>query len=160
MLKFHKTVFVFLYVLLLSWSVSAAGTARPTAVGAVLGDPTGFTLKYLLSPDRYIDAVLAYNTGSATGIYLRGNYIVEYPRFRTLDGLPMNWYYGIGGRIYSRTNAKDENKTYLGPECLIGTGIFTPRIPIEIYIEAGLVMNITPSTSADMDAGVGIRYWF
>ncbi len=160
MLNFQKIIFSFLYVLLFSGSVLAAITSRPMAVGAIIGDPTGLTLKYLIKPDRYLDAVLAYNTGSATGIYIRGNYIVEFPKFRTLDGLPMNWYYGIGGRVYSRTNSKDENKTYLGPEILLGTGIFTGSIPVEIYLEGGLVMNLTPSTSADMDAGVGIRYWF
>lgn len=72
----------------------------------------------------------------------------------------MNWYYGFGGRVYSRTNSKEETKTYLGPEGLLGAGIFTTEVPIEIYLEVALIMNVAPSTSADMDAGVGIRYWF
>ncbi len=155
-------VFGLLYSLgLMTYDVQAKRRAgspsrfhKRTGVGVLLGAPTGLSVKHQYSFRNSIDFALAWSLGSNDAFHLHSDYLFHRPTGETLDGHLLYWYYGVGARL------KANGDTTFGPRAPIGLNLYFRNTPLELFLEAALVFEVIDETDLDLDAGIGLRYFF
>jgi hypothetical protein len=142
-------------VLLLFGSVRIASAYnRDFGLGAILGEPTGISLKKWLGQTTAIDAAVAWSFFNNDSLYFHVDYLVHnFNLLKTKRGkLPL--YYGIGGRIHA------EDKSRVGVRIPVGLNYTFDKAPLDIFAEIGSVLDLVPSTEVSFTAFIGIRYFF
>ncbi len=130
-------------------------------LGIVLGSPTGLSFKYNLNVVNSIDAALAWS--DSLDFYLHATYLWTKYKLFYLDNYPVDWYFGVGGRIRDRDNHKqhgEDNEMWLGIRAPLGLRFMFKDPRIEIFTEISGIFNFIPSSDVDLDFGVGARYFF
>lgn len=149
--------FSVLFAVLFTASFSEA--QEKFGLGVILGDPTGFSAKGKIGPEAWLDGVVTFSSGPASTYYLSSDYIKERPHLFRLDQQTVDLTYGIGLRIYESGKSNDR-KFHVGPKVPVGLSTKFRDPSVEIYVEASFIMDVAPSTSGDVDGGIGFRYWW
>ncbi|MEL6181293.1 MAG: hypothetical protein AAFS10_20215, partial [Myxococcota bacterium] len=82
------------------------------------------------------------------------------PKSNTID-LPV--YVGIGGKLWVRDdddNDDDDDDFGLGVRVPVGICLLLTEAPLEFFAELALGLRLIPGTDADIDGGIGVRYYF
>lgn len=146
-------------VILLIVSIAANASAMERTklgIGVIIGEPTGLTGKYMIDDNSAIDAGVGWETGGDNELHIYGDYlfhlydVIEVPKGK----LPI--YFGGGARWVSRENK--DNK--FGIRVPIGVEYLFEDISLGAFVELVPVLNLTPDTDFDLEAGTGIRYFF
>lgn len=155
---------IFRCFILLGLLVAAAATAtaqdtEQIGVGIILGEPTGFNVNYRLERRRSADFQLGF---SSSRLHLNASYLLHERRAMNLDGVVIDWYYGIGVHYYhhDRDRPNQDDETDLGVRVPIGLDHSFRRMPLVAFAELGPTMNVVESTSFGLDFGLGLRYHF
>ncbi len=146
-------------VLLLLGLSANAGTG-PWLVGGMIGDPTGFTTKYDNGNHTAFDGGLSYSLGGRSGAQLHGDYLITRPQVIDAGDTELDLYYGIGLRMITLSSGDDKGKLSVGPRAPLGLKHEMKNPSVEFFGEAALIIDVTPSTAADLDLLVGARYRF
>lgn len=120
--------------------------------GVTLGDPTGLSLKYWLDETKAVDAGVGFSGDAAFyGDFLWHSYdLLPQP-----DRGRLGAYVGAGPRIET-----ERRETALGIRTLGGLNYWIAEHPIEVFLEAGPVFRLAPDRDVDVDAGLGVRFYF
>jgi hypothetical protein len=140
-------------------SVSVA-KAEDFAVGIVLGDPTGLSGKVKMDGAHSVDGALAYSSGKHSGTHFHADYLWDRARSWETDKGPLYMFYGIGGRLNSYNDNDHRSQVSLGPRGSIGLNFDIHNPNLELFGELAMILEVTPSITADIDAGVGVRIRF
>lgn len=146
---------VILLIVSLAANVSAMERNK-FGIGVIIGEPTGITGKYMLNNKNAIDAGVGWKTGGDNELHIYGDYlfhlydVIEVPKGQ----LPI--YFGGGARWVSREDKDDK----FGIRVPIGVEYLFEDLPLGAFIELVPVLNLTPDTDFDLEAGTGIRYFF
>lgn len=149
--------------LLLSVSAWAVSPDDNVGVGVILGNPTGFSANYKFHNTRSIDMALAYDlSGDDDRFHIHSTYLFRYPDSLDLESLQLGWYTGFGARalFYNNDNNGNDDDFRLGIRGALGLSLDLEKVPIEIFAELAPVLNIIKDTDLDLDAGIGLRYYF
>lgn len=154
MTRFSFTAFAFLLLLA---TVVVAQAAPPeagsTGVGLIIGDPLGPRFKTWLSPTRAIDA--GFGLGEDVIFYAdytwNGWDVFPRPERGQFVG-----YLGLGPRYEARHHRRDT----MGLRLPAGLSYFVESLPLELYVELVPVLRVAPNVEGDVDAGLGIHYYF
>lgn len=141
-------------------SVSAFAGEGPWLVGGMIGDPTGFTAKYDLQRNTSIDGGLSYSLGSRSGAQLHGDYLKMNPKIIDAGNAELDLYYGIGARLVTLSSGDHKGKLSFGPRVPVGLRHEIKNPSVEFFGEVAFILDVTPSTAADLDLVVGARYRF
>lgn len=134
--------------------------AENYALGVILGDPSGLSGKVKYDNNHSIDGALAYSTGKHSGMQFHSDYLWDRARsWETTQG-PLNMYYGLGGRLISYNDDHDNAKVSIGPRGSLGLNFNVNNPNIELFGELAMILEVAPSMTADLDAGVGARIRF
>jgi len=131
---------------------------RDLGVGLVLGEPTGFSVKYMKSKTIGYDAALAWSFADESHLHvhadmLHHNWTLLQREFGITRGaLPL--YYGIGGRI------KLADETRIGVRFVVGISYLIEDGPMDAFFEIAPIMDIAPKTELNGNVALGLRYWF
>lgn len=139
--------------------LSFAAWAQDGAVGVILGDPSGFTGRLPMTGSNSLD--VAFGSSPSGGHWhLHGTYLWDGARSFSVQGQPVEMYYGVGARIASVTSGRHEDKTGIGAR--FSTGVLTSisNPDLEFFAEIAPVLNITPAVDADLDFAIGARIRF
>lgn len=147
---------LFICVPMISWGAQD----RSFGIGAVIGNPTGISGEFLLDQNNAVDFAAAWSTWHYIGFHLHADYLWINNPFFHVQTTPVNWYYGIGGRVVTITNDKHEGKTALGPRVPVGMSFYLPQAPIKVFGELAATLNLTPATDVDLGAAIGARFYF
>ncbi len=145
---------------LTSSSTSASNySADPSGrfgVGLMLGEPTGLSLKYFLTDSLAVDSGFGWGFHRETDPHLHADILWhKFDLFSVPDGqLPV--YAGVGARIKFRDNQEDR----VGLRLPIGVSYLLDDLPIDVFCEAGPVIDFAPSTRGGFTVGLGVRWWF
>ena len=71
----------------------------------------------------------------------------------------MNLYYGAGARI-STYSGKSKSGLGLGARAPLGIAYQMKKPAVEFFGEAALILELSPSTEALFNIGIGARYYF
>lgn len=162
-----KVFWVLLFLLLAfneSYSFSPKG--KTFGFGIMLGEPTGLTGKYWLEKDK----ALAFALGNSYlgNLRIGADYLFH---FNAFESRIVNLYAGpgmamglgdSGGWWYKDKKEKwykDRGEIGIGIRGVCGINIVPKNSPLEIFIEAGLMIGIVPGLYSNFEGAAGIRFY-
>ncbi|MBN4076483.1 hypothetical protein JYT16_02070 [Gemmatimonas aurantiaca] len=149
--------FVALAVIMMTFSASSAG-ARGTALGVIVGEPTGFSGKLWTSSKTAFAAGLAWSLDNNAGMHIHVDYLWHKTAKLKRNRGSLPWYYGIGGRL--KTNNNKNSDDFLGVRFPVGLEFFLEDTPLDLFIEIVPVFDIAPKSELDFNAAIGARIVF
>lgn len=152
-MKYKVIVLAFM---ILSSVEALASEGDNLGFGVILGEPTGITGKYFLSDESAIDAGAGWETSGDDRIHVYADYLYHINDLFDVGKGSLPLFFGAGLRFISIQDDDDE----LGIRLPVGLEYVFPKLPIRIFGEVVPVLDLTPDTEFDLDAGVGIRYFF
>jgi hypothetical protein len=152
-----KSIFAFAVLFFTTHAFAGNG---PFLLGAIIGDPTGVSGRADFTNNRAIDGALSWSTGGRTGSQIHGDYLIIKREAIAAGQSDLDVYYGIGARLISLTSGDDKGKLNLGPRAPVGLKYELKDPSVEFFGEIALILDLVPSTGADVDLGVGARYRF
>lgn len=133
-------------------------------LGLMVGEPTGISFKAWTSDNTAFDAGLAWSVGRYDAVNIHADYLWHH--FGVFGDeiergqLPV--YYGIGGRIVFADDYPDpgDENVLLGARVPVGVNYLLEENPIGFFLEVAPIVNIIPETDFDVDAALGVRFYF
>lgn len=177
MKELNQMLFKKLSVLLFVFTLSISSTfaaSKLWGLGAVVGEPTGFSVNYFLGETRTINTVLAFDFDGRNEVEIF-SHLVWRKKSTDINHLPFGWFYGIGGKIsflenydhnhrHSRDDDYDDHDSdddfLLGPSGTLGLFYEFETAPLEVFLKSNLTMNIIEDTDVELDLMVGLHYNF
>lgn len=141
---------------------SARAEGGPFGLGLILGSPTGIDGKIYFNKQNALDFAVGEAFVNERGLHIHADYL-WHPVMLTQDEaffLPL--YLGVGGRFLNHDRHTD-SAAHLGVRAPLGILFDFKRIPLDVFLEAALVVDIIrPSEDdiVDVNVGVGVRYYF
>lgn len=131
---------------------------RGVGVGVVVGDPTGISVKLWTGPSNAVQFALAWKSRDqflGTRVSFSGDYLWHsFHLIKSEQWFPV--YYGVGGVLASGGGVESA----LGIRGVVGLAWFPRRTPLDVFLQVAPILTLTPSTDIELEAGVGIRYFF
>lgn len=148
-----------LYVVVASFGFLSFAQAD-TAVGVVIGDPTGISARFGLDAEHSFEGALAYSSSDYEGIHVHGTYLWDKARVFKTEADPLYLYYGLGLRLISISKGKYDGDLSVAPRAPLGLRYIFENPDVEIFAELALSLDLTPTTDVDLDGGLGVRIRF
>lgn len=147
--------FLFLVVVLSVTNVSAMERNR-FGIGVILGEPTGITGKIMIDDNNGLDAGIGWETSGDNLVHIYGDYLLHFYDLIDVPKGKLPLYFGGGARLVLRENKDDK----LGLRIPVGVEYLFEGVSLGAFIEIVPILNLTPDTDFDLEAGTGIRYFF
>jgi len=143
-------------VLLLAvlWSGSARAEAGSFGLGLIVGQPTGLTGAYELSDNTAIDAALGLALFDDRDFYLHVEFLYFLPTLVSGGDFDLRAYLGIGGWVVTH------NDPVLGARAPFGLSLDFANAPLQIFLEASVLLALVPDVGGDVRGALGFRYYF
>jgi|UniRef100_A0A7C6AGV4 hypothetical protein len=142
--------------------------AQQFGVGIIIGSPTGFTAKFIMTQKSAIAANMGWSLGDNPKLHFTCDYQFLFPTvLRWTDDMSgeqreiknLTPYIGIGGRFRFKENESTDN-TELNIGLRLGGGVEYKISRFGIFLEIYPVVNVLPSTDFDIEGGLGARIYF
>ena len=125
-------------------------------VGVILGEPTGITIKYMLDDKTAIDAAVGWETSGDNEFHIHGDYLYHMNDLIKVPQGKLPLYFGGGLRFIDRERKDDK----FGIRIPVGLEYLFENVPLGAFFELVPILNLTPDTEFDFEAGIGIRFFF
>ncbi|MFM6929241.1 MAG: hypothetical protein ACKOX6_12310, partial [Bdellovibrio sp.] len=120
-----------------------------SALGIVIGDPTGLSGRTNLDAEHSIEGALAVTSEHYHGLHLHGTYLWDQARtFHLQNSKPIYMYYGLGARIISIDRDKHDGEIALAARAPIGVLMKINNPNLEFFGELAAALNVTPNVDA------------
>ena len=148
----HKISITF--IIFLFYTGIAHGQQSGFGLGVILGEPTGVSGKYWMSPWSAIDGAFAWSLDKNGKIQVHADYLWHnYEIISVIKGkLPI--YYGIGGRLLFASD------NIVGIRGVVGLNYLFAGTPLDIFLELVPILDLAPEVDPSFNAAIGIRYYF
>ena len=142
-------------------SLPFSAFAKSFGVGVRIGTPSGVSVKYWLDKLDALDGLFSWDLEDDKEFAFYGTYLLHQPSPLKIKLSPLDFYYGLGATIENRTIKKtNKSESTLGVRVPLGLTHHWPRPSIELFGEIGTQLELIPSTTFSIDAGVGARFYF
>jgi hypothetical protein len=123
-------------------------------LGLMVGEPTGLSGKYWMSPWSAIDGAFAWSLDKNSKIQVHADYLWHnYKIISVIKGkLPI--YFGVGGRVLFASD------NIAGIRGVVGLDYLFATTPLDIFLELVPILDLAPKVEFDFNAAIGIRYYF
>ena len=153
-MRFSRNL-ILLTVILFGLHSNARSQSSGVGAGIIIGEPTGFSFKGWLNTQSAIDAGLAWSFVKEGSFHFHADYLYHsFDVFKTTEKVPL--YFGVGGRIKTGKNTDAR----VGVSGVIGIGYYFKDAPVDLFLEVAPIIDLTPSTELQVNAGFGVRYFF
>jgi hypothetical protein len=122
----------------------------------MLGEPTGVSMKYWISEKSAVDGVVGWSFIDDTNFHVHADYLYHLFDLIPVDEGRLPLYFGGGVRYKLRDNKDD----LFGFRGVVGVSYMFEDLPIDIFGEAGPIIDIVPDAKAHFSVGIGARFWF
>lgn len=119
--------------------------------GVALGDPTGLTIKYWLDGSRAFDVGVGFSGDAA--------FYADF-LWHAWDLFPQPSQGRLGGYLATGPQINTDRRSTFGIRTLAGLNYWLAQRPIEIFLEAGPVFELTPERDVETVGGLGVRFYF
>ncbi len=148
-----KTIVTGLSMLCLC-AIPDAHAREGVGIGVIVGEPTGLSMKYWLDDYTALDAALAVSLSGGNPLQFHADYLMH-NGMSTNNSNTLQSYYGVGARINN-----DNDDTRVGVRVPFGVTYNFANVPVDLFAEIVPVLDVTPDVAFDLNAAVGIRYYF
>ncbi len=161
MIKFLFLIFVIEFFLKAPSGLAKTNQSKKVhGIGLILHDPTGLTYKKKINNNQAFDVASGWSLLSQRRIYFHATYLFTQQNYFKIDGEYLNAYWGIGGRFLQLDHPRKEDENFLGVRVPFGVYYEFHKVPLELFSEFALILDLTPSTVLDVDFAIGARYFF
>ena len=129
---------------------------RRFGAGAMVGEPTGASLKYWMTPRAALDGGLGTSFHGKDSFHIHADYLYHLFDLIPVESGRLPVYFGGGLRGKIRDNRDD----VMGFRAVAGLNYLFEDEPVDVFFEAGPVFDVTPDTDVNYTVAVGARYWF
>lgn len=139
-------------------------------LGVMVGDPTGISGKAWIAKDKAIDLGLAWGLWRGGYLHLHADYLFHHMELIPVRTGKLPLYFGPGLRVRTWNNGRyrhrghsydhDETRMDLGIRFPVGLAYLLDGYPVDLFLEVVPTLDIMPGTYLDLDAGLGVRYYF
>jgi len=132
-------------------------------LGLIVGEPTGISLKSWQGASTALDFGLAWSFSGNDFIQLHGDYLSHNFSSLKVEKGRLPFYYGIGGRLkFIDVGSKKggDSRTRLGVRLPLGLNYLFEKTSLDVFVEVVPVLDLVPETKIDLNAAIGIRYFF
>ncbi len=123
-------------------------------IGVMLGEPTGISMKLWNNNRSAFGFGAAWSFGAHDALHVHGDYLLH-SWFSDVEQGSLAFYYGIGARLLLT-----DPDSKAGIRVPFGLNYQIQDAPVDVFIEAVPLLNLTPSTNFDGNGALGIRYYF
>ncbi len=133
---------------------TARAQDRGFGLGVILGEPSGISGKSWLSKKTALAGAVAWSLENEEALHIHLDHL-----FHDFDSTPvepgtMALYYGFGGRIKFADNSTISVRIPIGLNYLVETA------PVDFFLEIVPMLDLIPNTDFNLNAGLGVRYFF
>ena len=150
---FKKLITICLFLLMMVGTSIAQSSGL--GLGLILGEPTGISMKYWTGRTTAIDGAVAWSIGKYSGTHLHGDYLWHIFNLINIRRGKLPFYYGVGARLGL---GGKENR--VGIRGVAGLAYLLADLPLDVFLEIAPVFDLSPKTDLDLNAAIGIRYFF
>jgi hypothetical protein len=122
-------------------------------IGVILGEPTGLSAKSWITSKTAVDVAVAWALHDPS-LHIHADFLVHQFNLVTVSEGQLPLYFGLGARV------KLADETMFGARIPIGMDYLFDSAPLDIFFEVVPILNLVPSTAFDLNAAIGIRYFF
>ena len=122
-------------------------------IGIILGEPTGISVKNWITSKTAVDAAVAWSVYDPS-LHIHADFLVHNFNLITVSKGQLPLYFGLGARI------RLADETYFGARIPVGLDYHFSSAPLDIFFEVVPILNFVPSTTFDLNAAIGMRYFF
>lgn len=149
-----KRLAVVLTLFILFLSAAASAKERSFGLGIIVGEPTvGISFKKWMTSTTAIDAAAAWSFTNDS-FHLHADYLWHNSSLFKVERGKLLLYYGLGGRISTEAELR------VGARVPVGLSYSIENFPLDIFVEIGPIVDLTPATEFRLTGGLGIRYFF
>jgi hypothetical protein len=145
-----------LAALVISMSGQGMAEGGDFGLGIILGEPTGVSGKLWISGRSAIDGAAAWSLDNNEAFHLHGDYLLHNFSLIKVEKGRLPLYYGIGGRI----RFADVGDDFVGIRIPVGLEYLFYNAPLDLFIEVVPILDLAPDTDFDLNAALGMRYFF
>jgi len=125
-------------------------------LGVIVGEPTGISFKYWLSNASALDGGTAWSMYDHPSFHLHADYL-----WHKFDLIPVGkgelpLFFGLGGRL----KIHDDDNSEFGIRLPVGLSYIFAEGKLDTFMEIVPVMDLFPATEFNLNAAIGIRYYF
>ena len=139
--------------LMLSILLSFSPGKGDTGLGVIAGNPTGLSFKHFTSVTTAFDAAAAWSF-TEEWVAIHGDYLWHSFGAIDVEKGQMPWYYGLGGWVAFGDD------TVVGARAPVGLEYLFAHNDIDLFLEVAAGLSVIPDTDFNVDAGIGIRFFF
>lgn len=139
--------------------------ARPwgTGVGVLVGKPSGLTVAYRPDHDAWLaQAAVGYNPVFGN-VQVQADFLVNYAilHLPQVPSAQVPLYLGVGGVVeLGEYRALGHQRGGFGVRAPVGITYMDRDLPLDVFMEAALVVGLAPYRLLDLDAAAGVRVYF
>ena len=148
-----KIITSLFFILLLCNSIYAQG--HGFGLGMILGEPIGISLKNWLGRSTAVDFAIAWSFEGKDSFTIHGDYLSHHFKLTQVESGSLPFYYGIGGSI----KFKDDDAR-LAARVPLGLNYHFENLTLDLFLEFVPILLLLPKTDFDINASIGIRYFF
>lgn len=130
-------------------------------IGVAIGDPTAFTMKFLLSGNSAFDLMIGEDADGFDDLQINFDWLYSPLVLGNGPGFTVPFYFGVGGVLEFDDNDFNDDVD-LGLRLPIGIAFEFQKAPIELFLEAAFEIFFIndDNDDLDVDALLGFRYYF
>jgi len=159
-IKLVVKIFFFFVVIFLVLSTgtfadkgSFDNTPHKGKLGVGIVVPAGITLKYWTNPTNSLDLKVGWGSNDDRSRFCFDYLWHNFNFLKESENLAL--YYGIGGKFQF---SKDKDR--VGLRIVGGINYLFEKFPFDFFMELSPTLLLSPETTLEADAAVGIRYFF
>jgi hypothetical protein len=150
-------------LMLLAMTSTASAQGGPFGLGIIIGSPTGLSGKLYFNRQNAIDFAVGASFINSRGLHAHIDYLWHPIMIASDEAFFLPLYFGIGGRILDHSRDRDfDDDVHLGARVPLGILYDFKRVPLDVFVEIALVVDIVNDHDdlIDFNAGLGVRYYF
>jgi hypothetical protein len=135
---------------------AAAQNTADIGLGLIIGDPTGVNGKYMLSEEFAIDAAVGFGVIGGGHLAIHSDFMWQFDLEQWPAG-SLDFYLGVGPKLGI---GRKKEEFLLGARAPVGVSFLFTGAPLDIFVEVAAGLWIVEKVGFDIDAAIGVRYWF
>lgn len=145
---------MFASIIVISFLAGGAAAQGTFGLGIIVGEPTGVSAKLWMSERSAIDAAAAWSFSDEAALTLVADYLLHNFDLINVEKGQLPVYFGVGGRV------KFESESKVGIRIPVGLAYIFDGMPLDVFFEIVPLLDLVPDTEFDVNASIGIRYFF
>ena len=136
--------------------VLSVPASKAIAVGLVVGEPTGFNVKWSTESGRAVDGTIAWSLRGGESLEANLDYVVE-SRIKSQTPIVLSYGLGVGAGLFEG-GWRDDGNIRLGVRVPLGVEVL-PGGRLGIFFRLAPGIGFLPDTDFDLSGGAGIRVY-